>query len=42
MNNSIIREFIDVFMDQRMYWIKDFARYVYEQKLEGSVVTLIK
>lgn len=31
------REFIDVFMDQRMYWIKDFARYTYKQKLEGSV-----
>lgn len=34
---ALEQEFIDVFMDQRMYWIRDYAEWTYEQQLEGSV-----
>ena len=31
------RELMDTCMDQRMYWIKDYAKWIYEQNLNGSV-----
>lgn len=34
---ALEQEFIDVFMDQRMYWIRDYAKWTYEQRLEGNV-----
>lgn len=30
-------EFLDALMDQRMCWIRDFARYVEAEKIEGNV-----
>lgn len=29
--------FVDLFMDQRTFWVKDFSRWIYEQKLDGNV-----
>lgn len=34
---ALEREFMDTCMDQRMFWIKDFAEWRYEQKLDGCV-----
>lgn len=34
---ALEREFLDTCMDQRTNWILDFARWTYEQKLDGSV-----
>lgn len=31
------KEYLDTCMDQRMYWIQDFAKTVYENKLNGCV-----
>lgn len=30
-------KYMDVYMDQRIYWIKDFARQIKEQSISGSV-----
>ncbi len=30
-------DFFDLLMDQRLYWIRDFSRWCYMQKLEGNV-----
>ena len=34
---ALEKEYLDTCMDQRMFWIQDFANLVYEQKLEGNV-----
>lgn len=34
---AIEREFMDACMDQRMFWIRDFAKWINEQKLDGCV-----
>lgn len=30
-------DFADAFMDQRIYWIRDFSIWCYEQKIQGNV-----
>lgn len=34
---ALEREFMDTCMDQRMFWIQDFAKWIDEQKLDGCV-----
>ena len=30
-------DYMDVYMNQRFYWIKDFARWIYERNVGGSI-----
>lgn len=34
---ALERDFFDACMDQRRFWIQDFANFVYENKMEGQV-----